>query len=130
MTDLRKEAKEAVNAAAKKDKKQLQAKYDEKTTDQENLLQIAKEAALLYDKVSDGEYRDIPGLCKIATRAEIEEKGWSLTPGAYVGVAPVQDDGIDFHERMKEIYEELLKLHDESSQLMATISENMKEMGL
>ena len=45
MTDLRKEAKEAVNAAAKKDKKQLQAKYDEKTADQENLLQVAKEAA-------------------------------------------------------------------------------------
>ena len=130
ITDLRKEAKEAVNAAAKKDKKQLQAKYDEKIADQENLLQVVKEAAWLYDKFSDGEYRDIPGLCKIATRAEIEEKGWSLTPGAYVGVAPVQDDGIDFHERMKEIYEELLKLHDESSQLMATISENMKEMGL
>ena len=92
MTDLRKEAKEAVNAAAKKDKKQLQAKYDGKIADQENLLQVAKEAAWLYDKFGDGEYKDIPGLCKIATRAEIEQKGWSLTPGAYVGVAPVEDE--------------------------------------
>ena len=58
MTDLRKEAKEAVNAAAKKDKKQLQAKYDEKTADQENLLQVAKEAAWLYDKFGDGEYNE------------------------------------------------------------------------
>ena len=130
MTDLRKEAKEAVNAAAKKDKKQLQAKYDEKTADQENLLQVAKEAAWLYDKFGDGEYRDIPGLCKIATRAEIEEKGWSLTPGAYVGVAPVEDDGVDFHERMAEIHEELLKLQEESYRLMEAISRNMGEMGL
>ena len=130
MTDLRKEAKEAVNAAAKKDKKQLQAKYDEKTADQENLLQVAKEAAWLYDKFGDGEYKDIPGLCKIATRAEIEQKGWSLTPGAYVGVAPVEDDGVDFHERMAEIHEELLKLQEESNRLMEAISRNMEEMGL
>ena len=130
MTDLRKEAKEAVNAAAKKDKKQLQAKYDEKTADQENLLQVAKEAAWLYDKFGDGEYRDIPGLCKIATRAEIEEKGWSLTPGAYVGVAPVEDDGVDFHARMAEIHEELLKLQEESNRLMEAISRNMEEMGI
>ena len=130
MTDLRKEAKEAVNAVAKKDKKQLQAKYDEKIADQENLLQVAREAAWLYDKFGDGEYRDIPGLCKIATRAEIEEKGWSLTPGAYVGVAPVEDDGVDFHDRMAEIHEELLKLQEESNQLMRAISKNMKEMGI
>ena len=130
MTDLRKEAKEAVNAAAKKDKKQLQAKYDEKIADQENLLQVAKEAAWLYDKFGDGEYKDIPGLCKIATRAEIEQKGWSLTPGAYVGVAPVEDDGVDFHDRMAEIHEELLKLQEESNQLMRAISKNMKEMGI
>ena len=130
MTDLRKEAKEAVNAAAKKDKKQLQAKYDEKIADQENLLQVAKEAAWLYDKFGNGEYRDIPGLCKIATRAEIKDKGWSLTPGAYVGVAPVEDDGVDFHVRMAEIHEELLKLQEESNRLMETISKNMGEMGI
>ena len=130
MTDLRKEAKEAVNAAAKKDKKQLQAKYDEKTADQENLLQVAKEAAWLYDKFGDGEYRDIPGLCKIATRAEIEDNGWSLTPGAYVGVAPEEDDGVDFHERMAEIHEELLKLQEESNRLMEAISKDMEEMGI
>ena len=130
ITDLRKEAKEAVNAAAKKDKKQLQAKYDEKISDQENLLQVAKEAAWLYDKFGDGEYKDIPGLCKIATRAEIEQKGWSLTPGAYVGVAPVEDDGVDFHDRMVEIHEEILKLQEESNRLMEAISRNMREMGL
>ena len=127
---LRAEAKTAVGEAAKKDKKKVQAEFDERIAEEEEVLQIVKEAVWLYEKFGDGEYQDIPGLCKIADRAEIEGKGWSLTPGAYVGVAPVEDDGVDFHERMKEIHEELLKLQDESNRLMATISQNMKEMGL
>ncbi len=61
---------------------------------------------------------------------EIKGKGYSLTPGAYVGVAPVEDDGVDFHERMTEIHKELLSLQEESNRLMATISKNWEEMGL
>lgn len=130
LSALRAEAKPAVADAAKKERKRVQAEYDERINEQEETLQIAKEAVWLYEKFGDGEYRDISGLCKIADRAEIEGKGWSLTPGAYVGVAPVVDDGVDYHARMAEIHEELLKLQDESNQLMATISQNMKEMGL
>ena len=120
----------AVKAAGKKDKKKVQGKYDEKIADQEYLLQVAKEALWLYEKFGDGEYQDIPGLCKMAALSEIEDKGWSLTPGAYVGVAPIEDDGVDFHERMKEIHEELLNLQEESNRLMVTISRNMEEMGI
>lgn len=130
ISDLRDEAKTAVSDAARKDKKKVQAIYDEKIDAQEYLLLVAREAKWLYDKFGDGEYKDVPGLCKIADRAEIEGKGWSLTPGAYVGVAPVEDDGVDFHERMAEIHEELLKLQEESNHLMETISKNMKEMGI
>ena len=54
----------------------------------------------------------------------------TLTPGAYVGVAPVADDGVDFHERMREIHAELKELQDKSNELMETISRNMEEMGL
>ena len=60
----------------------------------------------------------------------IEEKAWSLTPGAYVGVAPIEDDGVKFEERMAEIHRELLSLQIESNDLMEAISKNMKEMGL
>ena len=93
-------------------------------------LKTIAEAAWLYEKFGVGAYADIPGLCKVATRAEIEDKGWSLTPGAYVGVAPTEDDGVDFAARMKEIHAELLTLQAESNSLMETISKNMKEMGL
>jgi len=127
---LRSEAKAAADSAAKKDKKRIQAEFDEKIAEQEEQFTIAKESVWLYSKFADGEYQDIPGFCKISNQTEIEGKGWSLTPGAYVGVAPVEDDGVDFHDRMGEIHEELLKLQDESNRLMDTISQNMKEMGL
>ena len=127
---LRKEAKDAVSAADKRDKKSTQAEYDERIAVLTDDLTIAKEAYWLYEKFGDGEYQDVLGLCKAATLAEIEEKGWSLTPGAYVGVAPIEDDGVDFEERMAEIHKELLSLQAESNDLMDTISQNMKEMGL
>jgi len=91
---------------------------------------IVSEYEWLTDKFGDGEYADVPGLCKVATLEDIEQKGWSLTPGAYVGVAPVEDDGVDFAQRMKEIHQELLMLQEESNRLMDTISKNMEEMGV
>lgn len=93
-------------------------------------VMIIQEAKWLYEKFGEGEYRDIPGLCKVASRTEIAEKNYSLTPGAYVGVAAVEDDGVDFAQRMAEIHEELLTLQAESNELMQTISKNLKEMGL
>ena len=73
----------------------------------------------------------MPGLCKIESRDVIlNEKGASLTPGAYVGVAPVEDDGVDFKTRMAEIHRELLTLQEESNRLMETISKNLEEMEL
>lgn len=94
------------------------------------ILDCVNAAKWLYDKFGEGEYQDVAGLCKIADLEGIKSKGWSLTPGAYVGVAPVEDDGIDFTERMKEIHQELLQLQAESNDMMKTISENLKEMGL
>lgn len=114
----------------RKDKKAQQKIWDEKLAAIAEAITIAKEAVWLYEKFGEGVYQDIPGLCKMASRAEIAEKNYSLTPGAYVGVAAVEDDGVDFAQRMGEIHRELLKLQAESNELMQTISKNMKEMGL
>lgn len=127
---LRQEAKKAVEAADKRDRKKTQSEYDEKIAEIMDQLTVAKEANWLYEKFGEGTYVDVLGLCKVATISEIEEKGWSLTPGAYVGVAPVEDDGVDFEERMAEIHRELLSLQKEANDLMDTISQNMKEMGI
>ena len=128
--ELQRRAKIEVEHAGRNDKKRVQAHYDEMIAAKNAEITIAKEAIWLTEKFGDGEYRDVLGLCKLADRAEIAEKGYSLTPGAYVGVAPVADDGVDFAARMAEIHSELLTLQVESNELMETISKNMKEMGL
>ena len=127
---IRKKAKAAMDTAAKRDKKAVEAEWNERIAVVENTIAILKEAVWLYEKFGEGEYQDIPGLCKMASRAEIAEKNYSLTPGAYVGVAAVEDDGVDFAQRMGAIHRELLMLQAESNELMQTISRNMKEMGL
>ena len=129
-TQLAAEAKEAAAAAPRKEKKSIEASYAQKTEELDKSIQTAREAVWLHEKFGDGTYADIPGLCKVATRAEIEAKGYSLTPGAYVGVAPTEDDGVDFYERMTEIHKELLSLQAESNRLMETISKNWEELGL
>ena len=83
---------------------------------------MVNEAIWLTSKFGlDGEYQDVLGLCKIATTDEISEKNYSLTPGAYVGVAEVEDDGVDFNERMNEIHAELSQLNAEANVLMSEI---------
>ena len=124
------EGKEAAAAAPRREKKAVEADYAQKVADVEESIVVVKEALWLTEKFGKGEYADIPGLCKVATLEEIEAKGYSLTPGAYVGVAPTEDDGVDFHERMTEIHKELLSLQAESNRLMETISKNWEEMGL
>ena len=130
LKDLQKCAKLEVDNAGRTDKKRIQAEYDKMIAEKNEEITVAKEAVWLYEKFGDGAYDDVLGLCKVVDISEIEEKGWSLTPGAYVGVAPVEDDGVDFEERMAEIHRELLSLQAESNDLTETISKNMKEMGL
>lgn len=129
-TEQKQQAKFDIEHVVRQDKKRQQAIWDERLADISSAITVAKEAVWLYEKFGDGVYTDVLGLCKIADMSEIEAKGWSLTSGAYVGVAPVEDDGVDFAQRMAEIHRELLSLQAESNDLMDTISKNMREMGL
>ena len=115
---------------AKRDKKNVIHGLEGLLSDIEEVLDVANDALWLSEKFGEGNYSDVAGLCKIATRAEIAEKNYSLTPGAYVGVAEVQEDDENFEERMKEIHKELNTLQNESNDLMATINANLKELGL
>lgn len=129
--ELEKEdCKEKLEKASTKNKKTIQQESDSYIAMIQRDTIVVNEAIWLMEKFGTGEYKDIEGLCKAATISEIEEKGWSLTPGAYVGVAPVEDDGVDSAERMKEIHKELLALQAESNSLMETISKNMEELGV
>jgi type I restriction enzyme M protein len=78
----------------------------------------------------EGKYADVPGLCKIVSRAEIIDNDYSLTPGRYVGLAPTQEQGFDYEARMKEIKEELRILTTESAGLAEQIDKDLSELGL
>lgn len=122
---IKQAAKDAVANAVRKEKKQVEREQNERIAEAEAMLETARQREWLTSKFGlDGEYQDVLGLCKIATTDEISEKNYSLTPGAYVGVAEVEDDGVDFNERMSEIHAELSQLNAEANVLM---SEIMKE---
>ncbi|MBB5379072.1 type I restriction enzyme M protein [Deinococcus metalli] len=82
--------------------------------------------ALMQEHFPNGTYRDVPGLCKVATRAEIEVQGWSLNAGRYIGVQARAADDFDFSVRLGELSEELEVLNLEAHELEVRISENVQ----
>ena len=80
----------------------------------------------------DFTYQDIAGLCKVSTKAEIIEQGYSLNPGRYVGVAEgEQENDEDFAVKLKGLQEELEVLNVEAHELESDISINVtKVLGL
>lgn len=126
--------KPSAKSGEKTKKKPRKAEFEQAYNKIENSLQYIlntiKEYRWLTEKFGQGKYNDIAGICKIATLDEISEKGYALTPGMYVGVAPVEDDGVIFDVRMKEIHKELLNLQNDANNLMQSISNNLRDMGL
>ena len=128
-----KQQQEALKATKKrKEKSELKAvvaELEAQVAELREAVTVAEEAVWLTSKFgNDGVYQDIPGLCRIATIAQIAEKDYSLTPGAYVGVAETKDDGVDFTRRMNEIHTELAKLQTEANQLMTKIQQNWEAL--
>ncbi len=77
----------------------------------------------------DGRYRDVPGLCRVATRADIEAQGWSLNPGRYVGTAPGQKiEDEEFKVRLESLHEELDGLNAQATRLQTRIAQNVAEL--
>ncbi|MCA1708464.1 MAG: type I restriction-modification system subunit M [Actinobacteria bacterium] len=72
----------------------------------EDVETVAGSDVLFKERFPDGTYVDVPGLCKVATLAEIEAQGWSLNPGRYTGTAAVDDDREDFTEKLAGLYDE------------------------
>ena len=69
-------------------------------------------------------YVDVPGLCKVATRAEIEGQSWSLNPGRYVGSKVQGADDVDFVARFEELNEEFARLTVEAAEIEHLLATN------
>lgn len=83
---------------------------------------------LLAEKGLAEDYADVPGLCKVATREEIEAQGWSLNPGRYVGAAAREAEDVNFTERLEVLAEELEVLNTEAKELEAEVSSNVASL--
>ena len=82
----------------------------------------------LQELFPNNAYNDVPGLCKVATLAEIASQGWSLNPGRYVGVAERPLADFDFKEHLEQLNEELERLNTAARTLEERISENIAKL--
>jgi len=83
----------------------------------------------LQERFPNAAFQAVLGLVKLVDRKDIEGADWSLTPGRYVGVAPVEEDEeFDFDETLRDIHTELADLNKEAVNLAAKIEENFEEM--
>lgn len=74
-------------------------------------------------------YGDVLGFCKSATKEEVKENNYVLTPGRYVGTEETEDDGIPFEEKMKKLTSELSNQFKQSRVLEEEIKKVLGEIG-
>ncbi|MBU4332493.1 type I restriction-modification system subunit M [Patescibacteria group bacterium] len=84
-----------------------------------------------YRNENGKKYKDVKGLCKVATIDEVKKAGYSLNPGRYVGVTENGngDEG-NFGEKVKKLHSELKGLTGEAHELENKIFENLKKLDI
>lgn len=95
----------------------------------EDIATIARMYHAWRGEAKDGEYEDKPGFCKAATLADIQANDYVLTPGRYVGAAPLEDDGVPFEAKMAELTQTLYRQMAESEKLDRVIKQNLAGLG-
>jgi len=77
----------------------------------------------------DGVFEDSKGYSKSADINDLRKHEYILTPGRYVGIEDVEDDGIPFEEKMENMTAELAELFAKSRSLEAEIRKNLGGIG-
>jgi type I restriction enzyme M protein len=114
-------------------------KKNEAPTVRDAVLEAFKQAVYfihqghwLHSRFPNCVFENVPGLCKavpIEGENSIAGNDYSLTPGRYVGSAPVSaEDEEDFAEKMREIHSELSELNEKALELAGRISSTFEEL--
>ena len=74
-------------------------------------------------------YEDVQGYCKVASIDEIKEHDYILTPGRYVGIEEVEDDGEPFEEKMERLTNTLANQFRKSRELEEEIRKQLGGIG-
>ena len=89
---------------------------------------IAKVASA-FNAFRDGALENEKGFCAAITTEDIAKQDYVLTPGRYVGIADVEDDGEPFEEKMSRLTKELGEMFEESDRLQEQIKKNLEAIG-
>jgi len=101
----------------------------QKELDVDDIAAIAKTYHAWRGEEKDGVYEDQAGYCKSGTLENIRKHDYVLTPGRYVGAAPLEDDGIPFETKMTELSQKLYAQMEESEKLDEVIRKNLERLG-
>lgn len=82
-----------------------------------------------FEAYREGTLEDIKGFCATKTLAEIAAQDYILTPGRYVGIEEVADDGEPFEEKMARLTSELFEMMEKSHELEVEIKKNLGALG-
>jgi len=91
-----------------------------------------KEIELIGRTVSEfekGTLAEVKGFCAVVSTEDIAKQDFILTPGRYVGLAEVEDDGEAFEDKMERLTGELRELFAESKKAEEEIKEQLKSVG-
>jgi type I restriction enzyme M protein len=74
-------------------------------------------------------YKDVPGLCKSASLADIRKNNYVLTPGRYIDFKEAEDDGILFEDKIKTLTATMKEQMDKAAELDKAIKDNLAKIG-
>ncbi|MEO1932279.1 MAG: N-6 DNA methylase, partial [Pseudohongiella sp.] len=95
----------------------------------DDLAKIASTYHAWRGEEKDGAYEDVAGYSKAASLDEVKANDYVLTPGRYVGAAEIEDDGIPFEDKMRELSQTLYAQMKEAESLDDTIRQNLEVLG-
>ena len=103
---------------------------DEKSPEwQQGKVSDIRKIVETFEAYQDGKLEDVKGFCAVKTLSEIAGQDYILTPGRYVGIEDVEDDGEPFDEKMKRLTSELSGMFKKSHELEEEIKKNLKAIG-
>ena len=82
-----------------------------------------------FTAFQEGTLEDVKGFSAVANLQEIEKQDFILTPGRYVGIEEVEDDGEPFEEKMTRLTSELSDMFAKSHELENEIRKKLGAIG-
>lgn len=82
-----------------------------------------------FEQFQNGTLEEVKGFCAIADLQEIAKQDYILTPGRYVGIEEVEDDGEPFEKKMTRLTSELSEMFAKSHELEEEIRKKLGAIG-